>query len=40
MTLFVVGPPGLSINASIKKALANSERSFELFNCGEEIAAT
>lgn len=36
-TLFVVGPPGLSINAIIRKAIANADRQFELFNCGDEI---
>lgn len=36
-TLFVVGPPGLSINTIIKKALAYTDRQYELFNCGEEI---
>lgn len=34
-TLFVVGPPGLSINAIIKKALTNVDKQFELFNCGD-----
>jgi hypothetical protein len=33
--LFVVGPPGLSINATIRKALSQGEQQFELFNCGE-----
>ena len=33
----MVGPPGLSINAVIKKALTNVDKQFELFNCGDEI---
>lgn len=33
----MVGPPGLSINATISKALATADRTFELFNCGDEI---
>lgn len=37
MTLFVVGPPGLSINTIIQKALAGSNKPFEVFNFGEEV---
>jgi adenylate kinase family enzyme len=32
-----VGPPGLSINETIQKALSKGDQQFELFNCGEEI---
>lgn len=32
-----MGPPGLAINAIIQKALAASNKSFEVFNFGEEV---
>jgi hypothetical protein len=36
-TLFVVGPPGLSINNAIRKALSEGGQQLDVFNCGEEI---
>ena len=37
-TLFIVGPPGLSINNIIKKVLTSFDKKLELFNSGEEIS--